>query len=133
MIKVFYDGKCPLCNKEISYYKTIAPPDIFDWLDVANKPKILNNFGIDRITALKRLHVQNSKGEIKIGVNAFATIWQQLAYWKILAWIIKLPIIYSIASFMYNTFADYRFARLAHCSLEKADPLDKKPKNSNNF
>ena len=39
MIKVLYDGKCGLCNKEISYYKKIANNNKFKWLDIANNPK----------------------------------------------------------------------------------------------
>ena len=39
MIKVLYDGKCGLCNKEISYYKKIANDKKFKWLDIANNPR----------------------------------------------------------------------------------------------
>ena len=34
MIKVFFDGKCGLCSKEINYYIKIAPAGIFDWQDI---------------------------------------------------------------------------------------------------
>ena len=42
MIKVLYDGKCGLCNKEISYYKKIANNKKFKWLDIANNPKAVS-------------------------------------------------------------------------------------------
>ena len=29
LTKVFYDGKCGLCSKEINYYKKISPDNIF--------------------------------------------------------------------------------------------------------
>ena len=35
MIEVFFDGKCGLCSKEIAYYQSIAPSDIFAWMDIA--------------------------------------------------------------------------------------------------
>ena len=35
MIKIFYDGKCGLCSKEINYYIKIAPKNVFDWFDIA--------------------------------------------------------------------------------------------------
>ena len=116
MIKVMFDGKCPLCSKEINYYKRIAPPEVFDWLDIASNPELLKEFGISQITALKRLHVQNEKGEIKIGVDAFISIWRELSYWRILAWLVQLPLIHSLAQIIYNRFAEYRFSKLAHCS-----------------
>ena len=40
MIKVLYDGKCGLCNKEISYYKKIANNKIF-------KPYLKSGFNAD--------------------------------------------------------------------------------------
>ena len=33
MIEVFYDGKCGLCSKEISYYQGIAPVGIFVFIN----------------------------------------------------------------------------------------------------
>jgi predicted DCC family thiol-disulfide oxidoreductase YuxK len=44
-------------------------------------------------------------------------IWQQLRYWRFLAVLVGLPIIRQIAAMVYNRFADYRFARLAHCQI----------------
>ena len=41
LTKVFYDGKCGLCNKEINYYKRIAPKNIFEWYDIASNPEKL--------------------------------------------------------------------------------------------
>ena len=41
LTKVFYDGKCGLCSKEINYYKRIAPKNIFEWHDIASNPEKL--------------------------------------------------------------------------------------------
>ena len=48
MIKVFYDGKCGLCAKEINHYKEIAPQGIFEWVDVTESPKRLEQYNILR-------------------------------------------------------------------------------------
>ena len=42
-IKVFYDGKCGLCSKEINYYKKISPDNLFEWYDIATNPKALKD------------------------------------------------------------------------------------------
>ena len=42
MIKVLYDGKCGLCNKEINYYKKIANNKNFKWLDIANNLSLIH-------------------------------------------------------------------------------------------
>ena len=39
MIKVFYDGKCGLCSKEIGHYMKISPPKTFIWLEKPIKLK----------------------------------------------------------------------------------------------
>ena len=32
LTKVFYDGKCGLCSKEINYYKKVAPKNMVGWM-----------------------------------------------------------------------------------------------------
>ena len=52
MIKVLYDGKCGLCNKEINYYKKIANNKNFKWLDIANNPRDLKEFNIKQLSLI---------------------------------------------------------------------------------
>ena len=62
-------------------------------------------------------HVRDAAGNWHIGAAAFLVIWQQLRYWRFLAVLVGLPIIRQIAAMVYNRFADYRFAKLAHCQI----------------
>merc|ERR1711973_223740 len=55
-ISVFYDGKCGLCDKEISHYKKIAPPEIFNWQDITECDKQLRERGVSLAEGLKLLH-----------------------------------------------------------------------------
>ena len=67
MIKVLYDGKCGLCNKEISYYKKIANDKKFKWLDIANNPKDLREFNVtgkDAESSLVRANITCNKNGI---------------------------------------------------------------------
>ena len=106
LTKVFYDGKCGLCSKEINYYKRIAPKNIFEWHDIATNPKILSEIKVSQYDALMYLHATDQKSNLKIGVDAFILIWAQIKYWKILS--IKIT---------YKLFAIYRFKRLTHCQM----------------
>ena len=115
MIKVYFDGKCGLCSKEINYYQRIVPEGVFEWLDVATDPSLLEGLGISQREALKRLHVQDSAGTIKTGINAFQVIWEQLPNWRILGRITGVPGIYHFLEYLYVLFAAYRFERLDHC------------------
>lgn len=117
MIKVFYDGKCGLCSKEINYYRRIAPIGVFDWHDVTESYDDLKKEGISLSEALRMLHVKDEKGVMHIGVDAFIIIWKQLSWWKILAAFVSLPIISHLANLLYRYFADWRFKRLEHCKL----------------
>ena len=117
LIKVFYDGKCGLCSKEINYYKKIAPKNIFEWHDIASKPKILREINVSQYDALMYLHATDQNSNLKIGVDAFILIWAQLQHWKVLSILVRIPIIYSIAKITYKLFANYRFKKLTHCKM----------------
>ena len=117
LTKVFYDGKCGLCSKEINYYKRIAPKNIFEWHDIASNPNILKDIRVSQYDALMYLHAMDQKSNLKIGVDAFILIWDKLKYWKILSILVRIPIIYSIAKIMYKLFANYRFKKLDHCQM----------------
>ena len=117
MIEVFFDGKCGLCSKEIAYYQSIAPSGIFAWMDIATDASPLAAHQISQADALRHLHVRDSGGNWHIGAAAFLVIWQQLRYWRFLAVLVGLPIIHQIAAMVYNRFANYRFAKLAHCQI----------------
>ena len=119
MIKVFYDGKCNLCSKEINYYIRIAPSGIFDWQDVNLMNDEFVNTGIKISDALKILHVIDVNDKLHLGVDAFIVIWNNLAYWKILARVLSIPIIRKVANIAYKVFANWRFNRLTHCILAK--------------
>ena len=121
MIKVFYDGKCNLCSKEINYYRRIAPSGIFDWQDITLLNSNFINTGIKTSDALKMLHVIDNKNILHIGVDAFIIIWNNLSYWKILARLVSMPIIRQIVNITYRSFANWRFNRLAHCVLAKTN------------
>ena len=52
LIKVFYDGKCGLCSKEINYYKKIAPKNTFEWYDIATNQNDLKHIKVSQYDAL---------------------------------------------------------------------------------
>lgn len=117
LITVYYDGKCGMCAKEIRYYKKIAPNNIFDWQDITVSTQSLKQSGVSLTEGLKYLHVKNTEGKLLIGVDAFICIWQQLPYWRYLAYLVKLPMIKQIATVIYKAFAHWRFKKITYCNL----------------
>ena len=116
-VTVYYDGKCGLCRKEISYYRKIANDGQFIWSDIAHDATPLSLLGVSQKAALRRLHATDSNGTLHTGVDAFILIWKQLPTWRLLAILVGIPVLRHIAAKLYNVFADYRFARLGHCKI----------------
>ena len=119
MIKVYYDGKCNLCRKEIKYYKSITDKNLFRWLDIATNPKYLSSIKVSQKDALLYLHATDENNNLFIGVDAFLLIWKNIKYWRILYFFISQPIIKQFSIFIYKKFANYRFSKLSHCQLSQ--------------
>lgn len=114
-LQVYYDGKCGLCSKEIHYYMSIDKEKKFSWIDVTEQYDELEKIGISLSNALMYLHAIDLDGRLRTGVDAFVLIWNNLPGWKFLGFLISLPIIKSVARFVYRIFARWRFNHLSHC------------------
>lgn len=75
---VFYDGGCPVCRKEISFYQRIASDDLAfrDLTDAeaAREAQAASGLGTDALMA--RFHVRRADGTIASGFAAFLAVWR---------------------------------------------------------
>ena len=117
MIKVYFDGICGYCSKEINYYRKISNEGIFEWVDVAKFPNAMAEYGITQADALLFLHAVDGNNDIYVGAEAFALIWKNLRKWRLLGIIISLPVIRTLAKHIYVWFARRRFRGYRHCQL----------------
>jgi len=117
LIKVFFDGKCGVCSREINHYKSLDIEKKFDWINIAVNGTALNNRGVTQAQALLYLHVININDDLLVGVDAFIAIWQEFPKWWLLAKLIKNPLFYHLAKYCYKYFANKRFKRYQHCNL----------------
>ena len=116
MIRVFYDGHCGMCAKEIGHYQRVAPAGVFEWIDITREPEPFEAMGYRVADGLRALHVQDAQGKMHIGVMAFVTIWRQLKHWRLLAFFAGLPGACWVLGCVYTCFAAWRFKRLGyHC------------------
>ena len=118
-IKVYFDGNCGLCSKEISYYKRIDKINTFDWVNIYNDDTDLKKFGITKSEALMELHALDENGKMYKGVDSFILIWRNLSFfWSILGILVSFYPIYLIAKFAYRKFAIQRFNKLGYCDIK---------------
>ena len=123
-IKVYFDGVCSHCSKEINYYKEIAQNGLFEWIDVTANPKAMIEYNITQAEALLFIHAIDHNNTVFVGSEAFALIWKNLPNWKFLGHIVSLPIIRILAKHLYIQFAKRRFKRYRHCQLASKTLID---------
>jgi predicted DCC family thiol-disulfide oxidoreductase YuxK len=85
-IQVYFDGACPVCAREISFYRARPGADGFDWVDVSRADAALPA-GLTARAALARLHVRAADGTLLSGAAAFAAMWRRMPG---LAWLGRL-------------------------------------------
>ena len=89
-LTVLYDGACPLCRREIGFYRGLRPlrsprsgtPVCF--ADVSHAALPLPP-GTTREQLLARFHVRSRDGQLLSGAQAFLALWAVLPGWRWLA------------------------------------------------
>ena len=106
-LRVFFDGGCPVCKREIGLYQRADKQRVIDWCDVSlDSPATA--LPLPREALLARFHVQTPNGMFVSGARAFIVLWRELPNWKLLARIVSLPGIPSLLEFGYSGFLRLR-------------------------
>lgn len=104
MPTVYYDGSCPLCDREINFYRTMAGAEDVTWHDVAPSSSSYPTAGLSRKAALKRFHVKTAEGVLLSGAEAFAHLWLCLPGWRLLGSITGHRMVLPFAEAAYRLF-----------------------------
>ena len=86
---VYFDGSCPLCRHEISYYQAQVGAKEMSFVDVSSPDAELGP-GLERAQSLARLHVRERGGQLVSGAAAFVSIWRALPR---LAWLARTTLL----------------------------------------
>tara|TARA_R110000787_G_scaffold69621_8_gene154870 strand:- start:120 stop:521 length:402 start_codon:yes stop_codon:yes gene_type:complete len=76
--KIFYDGGCPLCSREIAFYQRRQGATNIDWVDISHAPEGDIAPGLSKDRALARFHLLLPDGQLVSGGAAFAHLWAAL-------------------------------------------------------
>jgi len=107
---VYYDGGCPICNREISSIKNRL--DIYSGSNIhfvnvhseSNLPECKQDM-------LKNLHVYTESGEKIIGLDANIYMWRLSGWWFFSA-LISNNLCRPIAGYFYNVWSKKRYKDL---------------------
>lgn len=103
-LAVYFDGSCPLCRREIAFYRRQSGSEKIDWIDVSRLERDDVAPGLDRRSAMDRFQVRSADGKIKSGAVAFFEMWSLLPRFAFVARIGKLPVVRQITELGYRGF-----------------------------
>jgi predicted DCC family thiol-disulfide oxidoreductase YuxK len=72
--KIWYDGSCPLCTREISLMRKLDKAHAITFIDIISNG---NYCPVDRATLLARFHAEED-GQLLSGAAAFAAMWRAI-------------------------------------------------------
>lgn len=90
-LTVYYDGACPLCRREISFYRRRTGAGSLRWIDVSRSGAGDPAPDLTRDQALARFHVRDTSGELTSGGAAFSQLWSALPGFRTLGRLFRLP------------------------------------------
>jgi len=114
---VFFDGECPLCTREIRFYRGQRGAEDINWVDVTKAS--LDNLpsGLTQKDALARFHVLTTEGELVSGGNAFSSLWLSLPAFQWAGKLFKISFLALLLERAYKIFLPCR-PLLQRCMLQ---------------
>jgi predicted DCC family thiol-disulfide oxidoreductase YuxK len=89
-LKVYYDGACILCSREIDHYRKKDTEQKIEYVDISAPYFDAAEEGLDPVAVNKYFHVRTKDGDVITGVSAFNAIWEELGVFKLLSIMSKL-------------------------------------------
>jgi predicted DCC family thiol-disulfide oxidoreductase YuxK len=103
-LTVWYDGSCPLCQREIALMRRLDRRGRIDFVDVASDEAACP---LDREQLLARFHACES-GRVVDGAEAFAAMWRAIPALRPLGLLARLPPVLWLLERMYRIFLRFR-------------------------
>ncbi len=103
-LTVYYDGACPRCVRDRARYEELSGKDAgaVEWIDITGRDGELCRLGIDPQAALRELHVRDSAGEVHRELDAYILLMSRVRLLRPLAWVIGLPGLRPVLSWLYR-------------------------------
>jgi predicted DCC family thiol-disulfide oxidoreductase YuxK len=108
LLTLYYDGGCPVCTREIGFYRRRRGAERIRWIDLAQCTDAELGTELSREAAYARLHVRRPDGELLSGARAFAALWQALPAFRPAGRVAALPGVAHTLEWGYRGFVRLR-------------------------
>ena len=108
-MKVYFNNSCNICKAEIDLYKKEKIQEI-EWVDITDNDLAEKETSKNSKELLRRLHVKEDE-KIVQGAEAFILLWKKMPKYRFLYNFSKLPIIFSLFSFVYEIIAFFLYLK----------------------
>ncbi len=120
-LRVFFDGQCPLCSREIKHYLTLDEFGRLIPVDIAASNFQAQSYGLDAHLVQKVMHAQDATGTIYSRVDAFLAIWQAVRptlATRLGLRLLRIRPVRKLADIAYMAFARNRYRLTGRCTPE---------------
>lgn len=114
-IEVFFDGGCPLCQREIGLLKRWDRHRRIRFTDIDDAVFQPADVGLTRDALMAQMHGRLPCGTWVTGVEVFRQMYAAVGYGS-LARLTRLPIISQLLDLGYSVFARYRLTITGRCT-----------------
>jgi predicted DCC family thiol-disulfide oxidoreductase YuxK len=105
--RVFYDGECPLCSREMAWLMRRIPQGTIDFVDISNLEFDASRYERSQKDFMAQIHGQKADGEMVQGMEVFRELYRHAG----LGWLIAptaWPLVKPLCDLAYSLFAKNR-------------------------
>lgn len=107
-MKVYFDGACHLCSREVEYYRSKDKLQRLEFIDITEPSFSAEAEGLDAKRVNQIMHLRDTSGKIHLGVDAFIQIWNALPGYGIYSKLAGIPVVNRALKVGYTIFAALR-------------------------
>jgi predicted DCC family thiol-disulfide oxidoreductase YuxK len=106
--RVYFDGACYLCSREIEHYRSKDRERLLQFVDISDPAFSAANEGLDPLRVQQTMHVRDASGRLHQGVDAFLQIWRCIPGYRFIPGVARSPGVYQALRAGYFLFAKVR-------------------------
>lgn len=113
-VEVFFDGECPLCRREIAWFRRLDKRGRIRFTDIMRAGFDPVELGVEHEQLMARIHGRLPDGTWIHGVEVFRRMYSAVG-WRWLVAITRLPGLSRLLDWAYRLFARNRLRLTGRC------------------